>query len=212
SQLSGLRHCGCRLTGYAQLGGPVITSSLQPNVHRLLRCTHSPGRQPASVKSVLTEIVVNDNIRSRCGTGSALGLTPQDQEQSKKQSVVRPVRAREDSMLRLATLTTVLTALLCAPAVAEKDGVLRVGVMNDMSGVYSDFQGAGSVLAAQLAVEDFAKLSKRKVEVLTGDHLNKPDVGSAIARRWLHNEGVDQINDLPHSAGAAGGAQNRRRS
>jgi branched-chain amino acid transport system substrate-binding protein len=105
---------------------------------------------------------------------------------------------------RLATLTCVLTALACAPAFAEKDGVLRVGVMNDMSGVYSDFQGAGSVLAAQLAAEDFAKQSKRKVEVLAGDHLNKPDVGSAIARRWLDIEGVDMIIDLPNSAVALG--------
>jgi branched-chain amino acid transport system substrate-binding protein len=82
--------------------------------------------------------------------------------------------------------------------------VLRVGVMNDMSGVYSDFQGAGSVLAAQLAAEDFAKQSRRKVEVLAGDHLNKPDVGSTIARRWLDIEGVDMIIDLPNSAVALG--------
>jgi branched-chain amino acid transport system substrate-binding protein len=105
---------------------------------------------------------------------------------------------------RLATLTCVLTALACAPALAEKDAVLRVGVMNDMSGVYSDFQGAGSVLAAQLAAEDFAKQSRRKVEVLAGDHLNKPDVGSTIARRWLDIEGVDMIIDLPNSAVALG--------
>ena len=107
-------------------------------------------------------------------------------------------------MFRLATLTSVLTALACAPAIAEKHGVLRVGVMNDMSGVYSDFQGAGSVLAAQLAVEDFAKQSRRKAEVLVGDHLNKPDVGTAIARRWLEVEGVDMIIDLPNSAVALG--------
>src|SRR5213080_1097152 len=83
----------------------------------------------------------------------------------------RPGQPREDIMSRvivsrLATMTCALTALACSPALAEKDGVLRVGVMNDMSGVYSDFQGAGSVLAAQLAAEDFAKQSKRKVEVL----------------------------------------------
>src|SRR5262245_60024411 len=113
---------------------------------------------------------------------------------------ISPVPAREDTMFRLATLTSVLTALACAPALAEKDGVLRVGVMNDMSGVYSDFQGAGSVLAAQLAVEDFARQSRRKAEVLVGDHKNKPDVGTAIARRWLEVEGVDMIIDMPNSA------------
>ena len=69
-----------------------------------------------------------------------------------------------------------------------------------MSSVYADFQGPGSVIAAQLAVEDFAKQSKRKVEVLSADHQNKPDVGSAIARRWFDTEGVDMIVDLPNSA------------
>jgi branched-chain amino acid transport system substrate-binding protein len=116
----------------------------------------------------------------------------------------RQASPREDTMLRLVTLISILTALACAPALAEKDGVLRIGVMNDMSGVYSDFQGAGSVLAAQLAVEDFAKQSRRKAEVLAGDHLNKPDVGTAIARRWLDVEGVDMIIDLPNSAVALG--------
>jgi len=90
---------------------------------------------------------------------------------------------------------------LCAtPALAEMNGTLRIGVLNDMSSVYSDFQGAGSVLAAQMAAEDFAKTSKRKVEILSGDHQNKPDIGANIARRWLDVEGVDMIVDMPNSA------------
>jgi branched-chain amino acid transport system substrate-binding protein len=93
-----------------------------------------------------------------------------------------------------------LIAALGAPAHAEQNGVLRIGVMNDMSSVYADFQGPGSVLAAQMAVEDFAKQSKRKVEVLSADHQNKPDIGAGIARRWLDVEGVDMIIDLPNSA------------
>ena len=64
----------------------------------------------------------------------------------------------------------------------------------------SDFQGPGSVVAAQLAVEDFAKQSKRKIEVISADHQNKPDVGAGIARRWFDVEGVDMIIDLPNSA------------
>ena len=80
------------------------------------------------------------------------------------------------------------------------NGTLRIGVLNDMSSVYADFQGPGSVLAAQMAVEDFAKQSKRKVEVISGDHQNKPDIGAGIARRWLDVEGVDMIIDLPNSA------------
>src|SRR3974390_2679225 len=65
---------------------------------------------------------------------------------------------------------------------------------------HADFQGPGSVIAAQMAIEDFAKQSKRKVEVVSADHQNKPDVGAGIARRWLDVEGVDLIVDLPNSA------------
>ncbi len=94
----------------------------------------------------------------------------------------------------------VLLALFSTPALAEMDGTLRIGVMNDMSSVYADFQGPGSVVAAQLAVEDFAKQSKRKVEIISADHQNKPDIGAGIARRWFDVEGVDMIVDLPNSA------------
>jgi branched-chain amino acid transport system substrate-binding protein len=103
-------------------------------------------------------------------------------------------------MKRLLQIALALAALPCAVASAEMNGVLRIGVLNDMSSVYADFQGPGSVLAAQMAVEDFAKTSKRKVEVISADHQNKPDVGAAIARRWLDVEGVDMIIDLPNSA------------
>jgi branched-chain amino acid transport system substrate-binding protein len=73
--------------------------------------------------------------------------------------------------------------------------------MNDQSSVYADFQGKGSVLAAQMAVEDYGgKAAGRKVEVIAADHQNKPDIGSAIARRWLDEDGVDLIADLPNSA------------
>jgi branched-chain amino acid transport system substrate-binding protein len=73
--------------------------------------------------------------------------------------------------------------------------------MNDQSSVYADFQGKGSVLAAQMAVEDYGgKAAGRKVEVVFADHQNKPDVGSAIARKWLDQDGVDMIADLPNSA------------
>jgi branched-chain amino acid transport system substrate-binding protein len=85
-------------------------------------------------------------------------------------------------------------------AQAEMNGTIRIGVLNDMSSVYADFQGPGSVLAAQMAAEDFAKTSKRKVEIISADHQNKPDVGAGVARRWLDVEGVDMIADLPNSA------------
>lgn len=102
-------------------------------------------------------------------------------------------------MLKSITVASVL-ALLSAPAFAEVGGTLRIGVMNDMSSVYADFQGPGSVLAAQMAAEDFAKLSKRKVEIVSADHQNKPDIGAGIAKRWFDVDGVDMIVDLPNSA------------
>jgi branched-chain amino acid transport system substrate-binding protein len=83
---------------------------------------------------------------------------------------------------------------------AEMDGKLRIGVMNDMSSVYADFQGPGSVVAARLAAEEFARKSKLKIEILSADHQNKADVGASIARKWFDVEGVDMIIDLPNSA------------
>jgi branched-chain amino acid transport system substrate-binding protein len=78
---------------------------------------------------------------------------------------------------------------------------LRIGVLNDMSGVYSDDQGPGSLLAAQMAVEDYGgRAAGRKVEVIAGDHQNKTDIGAQIARGWLDNDGVQMIVDLPNSA------------
>ncbi len=103
-------------------------------------------------------------------------------------------------MLQSTKLAALLIALSLTPALAEMNGTLRIGVLNDMSSVYADFQGPGSVVAAQLAVEDFAKQSKRKIEVISADHQNKPDVGAGIARRWFDVEGVDMIIDLPNSA------------
>ena len=103
-------------------------------------------------------------------------------------------------MVQFTRFTAVIAALVATPAYAESNGLLRIGVLNDMSSVYADFQGPGSVIAAQMAIEDFAKQSKRKVEVVSADHQNKPDVGAGIARRWLDVEGVDMIVDLPNSA------------
>ena len=112
----------------------------------------------------------------------------------------RSVLTTEVRMYRLAILAVALVSFTWSPASAEMDGTIRIGVLNDMSSVYSDFQGAGSVVAAQLAAEDFTKKSKRKVEILPADHQNKPDVGASIARRWFDVDGVDMIIDVPNSA------------
>src|SRR4051812_46083256 len=103
-------------------------------------------------------------------------------------------------MNRRTILSFALLAALAPAAALAQTKPVRIGVMNDVSSVYSDFQGPGSVLAAQMAVEDFNKTSSRKAEVIFADHQNKADVGSAIAGRWYDVEGVDMIVDLPNSA------------
>jgi branched-chain amino acid transport system substrate-binding protein len=83
---------------------------------------------------------------------------------------------------------------------AAADRPLKVAVLNDLSSVYSDYQGEGSILAARMAVEDYGKALGRPVEVVFGDHQNKTDVGAALALKWLDTEGVDAILDVPNSA------------
>ncbi len=81
--------------------------------------------------------------------------------------------------------------------------VIRIGVLTDMSSIFSDWSGKGSVLAATLAVEDFrATDTPLKVELVSADHQNKADIASAIAQRWASDEGVDAIADVPNSAAA----------
>ncbi|SFU99025.1 branched-chain amino acid transport system substrate-binding protein [Methylobacterium sp. 174MFSha1.1] len=99
---------------------------------------------------------------------------------------------------RLAPALAALLALL-APATAAERAV-KIGVLNDMSGPYADYQGQGSVIAAQLAIEDFAKQAGRPVELVSADHQNKTDIGASIARRWFDQDGVDLILDVPNSA------------
>jgi len=92
---------------------------------------------------------------------------------------------------------------LTAPVQAEiSDNIVKIGVMNDMSGPYADVTGIGSVIAAKMAVEDYLSStgSQLKVEVISADHQLKPDVGSSIARKWYDTEGVDAIVDVPASS------------
>jgi len=93
-------------------------------------------------------------------------------------------------------------ALLATTASAQfSDGVIKIGVMNDMSGLYADIAGPGSVWAARKAVEDFGAAAKgMKVEILAADHQNKPDIGSNIARQWIDVDKVDAIADVPTSS------------
>ncbi len=107
-------------------------------------------------------------------------------------------------MFQLKKLSAAMAlALAAAGAQAQvSGGVVKIGVLNDMSSLYADIGGPGSVTAARMAVEDFMKSSKSKlkVEVVSADHQNKPDVGSAIARQWYDSDGVDAIFDVPTSS------------
>ena len=93
-------------------------------------------------------------------------------------------------------------ALGCgAVQVAAADDVIKIGVLNDMSSLYADISGQGSVVAAQMAVDDFgAKQKGMKVEIVSADHQNKPDVGTNIARTWIDVDKVDVIVDVPTSS------------
>src|SRR2546430_278109 len=80
------------------------------------------------------------------------------------------------------------------------DGVIKIGVLNDQSGLYADLAGQGSGVAARMAVEDYGAEKKgMKVEVVFADHQNKADVGAAIARQWYDVDKVDLIVDVPNS-------------
>jgi branched-chain amino acid transport system substrate-binding protein len=93
-----------------------------------------------------------------------------------------------------------MMALFVAGA-AQAQVSVKLGVLNDQSGVYSDLTGQGSVVAARLAVEDFKPADKGiKVEIISADHQNKPDVGASIARQWYDQDGVDVILDVPTSS------------
>jgi branched-chain amino acid transport system substrate-binding protein len=84
---------------------------------------------------------------------------------------------------------------------AEPARTVKIGILNDASGPYSDNAGGGSVIAAHMAAEDFMKKhADIRVEIVSADHQNKADVGAAIARRWIDQEKVDAVADVPNSA------------
>jgi len=103
-------------------------------------------------------------------------------------------------------LTYVMSAALvvaaAAPALADvSDGKVKIGILNDQSGVYADFGGKWSFEAAKMAVEDFGgKVAGAPVEVISADHQNKPDIASNIARQWYDTEQVDAIMELTTSS------------
>jgi branched-chain amino acid transport system substrate-binding protein len=100
-----------------------------------------------------------------------------------------------------------LTTLACAAAIASlsgvanaqiSDGMVKIGVLTDLSGTYSDLAGSGAVLATQMAIDDFIAEAKPdfKIEMVSADHQNKADIASTKAREWFEREGVDTATEL----------------
>ena len=95
--------------------------------------------------------------------------------------------------------------LAAAPASAQS---VKIGVLNDQSGVYAEDGGKYSVEAAKIAIEDFGgEVLGQKIELVTADHQNKPDLATSIARRWYDADGVDMITELTTSSAQTEGAR-----
>jgi branched-chain amino acid transport system substrate-binding protein len=129
-------------------------------------------------------------------------------ELNKRPAGIRSASEEDMHMMisRRALLASAGVSLMAArlPALAA-DAPIRIGVINDLSGPYSDIAGKGSIEAVRLAIEDFGKDALgRPIEVLTADHQNKTDIGIAIAREWYDAKGVDLIVDVANSAIALG--------
>src|SRR5947207_3905452 len=102
---------------------------------------------------------------------------------------------------RKAVLTAAVALAMGSAQAQVSDGVIKIGVLNDQSGLYADLAGQGSVVAARMAVEDFGAAKKgMKVEIISADHQNKPEVGSSIARQWYDVDKVDVVVDVPTSS------------
>src|SRR3546814_13901804 len=107
-------------------------------------------------------------------------------------------------------LMSVAAMLVATPAFAQTSA--KIGVLNDRSGLYADLAGEGSVIAANMAVEDFdAKAKGIDVTIVSADHQNKPDVGSNIVRQWVDTEAVNVVVDVPTSSVEIGRASCRER-
>ncbi len=104
-------------------------------------------------------------------------------------------------LLAIATASVIATTGVSASAADISDGKVKIGILNDQSGVYADFGGKWSVEAARMAAEDFGgSVQGAPIEIVTADHQNKPDIASNIARQWYDREQVDAIMELTTSS------------
>jgi branched-chain amino acid transport system substrate-binding protein len=103
--------------------------------------------------------------------------------------------------MRLIAILALAAAAALTSAAQAEDLTVKLGVLNDMSSLYADIGGQGSVIAAKMAVEDFNPAAHgMRVEIISADHLNKPDVGANIAKQWIDVDHVDAILDVPTSS------------
>src|SRR5580704_14337033 len=104
-------------------------------------------------------------------------------------------------VMRLVAILALAAATALTSVAQAEDITVKLGVLNDMSSLYSDIGGQGSVIAAKMAVEDFNPSAHgMKVEIVNADHLNKPDVGVNIVKQWIDVDHVDAILDVPTSS------------
>jgi branched-chain amino acid transport system substrate-binding protein len=109
--------------------------------------------------------------------------------------------ARIISCLASCLLTGIIASSASSQSAKISDGVVKIGVLTDLSGVYSDFSGTGSVVATQMAIDDFGgKVLGMPIEMISADHQNKADIGANIAREWYESGKVDAILDTTNSA------------
>lgn len=108
---------------------------------------------------------------------------------------------RVHAISRSLVLAALCFSISSMPQAQPADDVVRIGVLTDMTSVSADIMGAGSVLAAQMAVEDFGgTVAGKKVEIISGDHQQKPDVAVSVARRWIEQNRINAIVDVPNTS------------
>lgn len=115
------------------------------------------------------------------------------------------MRLTSSTMLVATLALAVASTLASAQTLKVSDDILKIGVLTDMAGPFSDISGPGAILATKMAVEDFGgKVLGKRIEVIAADHQNKPDIGVSKAREWIDVDHVDMITDLMNSAVALG--------
>src|SRR5262249_38327931 len=104
-----------------------------------------------------------------------------------------------NKLARYSALIALATTALSTTALAQDKNV-KIGVLTDMSSLYADINGPGAVTAVNMAIDDSGLRAKGwKIDVVSGDHQNKPDVGVNIARQWIDTDKVDVVTDVPNS-------------